>query len=50
MELNVAEKHELRVAQDTLRTPDSLTNVLSDITKDEARKIIRDLHNKQTKE
>ena len=40
---SVPEEHRLRVAQETLEMPDALARVMGGPSKEEARRIIRDL-------
>ena len=47
MALTVPEKHQLKVARDTLKMPDAMVRVMGGPTKAEARAIIRYLTRKQ---
>lgn len=41
--LTTAEKHQLKVAKDTLKMPDAMVNVMGKMTKEQAKKIIKEL-------
>jgi hypothetical protein len=48
--LTVPEKHQLKIARDTLKMPDAIAAVMGGPTKEEAREIIRRLTGKEPKE
>jgi hypothetical protein len=48
--LSVFDKHQLKIARDTLRMPDAMVGVMGPPTKAEAREIIRRLTRKAPKE
>ena len=41
--LTLAERHQLKIARDTLRMADAMVPVMGGMTKDEARAIVREL-------
>lgn len=49
-ELSVPEKHQLKIARDTLRMPDAIAAVVGGPSKEEAREIIKRLTGKEAKE
>jgi hypothetical protein len=44
--LNVPDKHQLRIALDTLRMPDAMVSVMGEMTKRDARAIVLKLTGK----
>ena len=48
-ELTPAEKHQLKVAQDTLKMNDVFVRMMGDMSKEEAKKIVKRLTEKSKK-
>ena len=48
--MRVEDQHRLRIARQTLRMPDAMLGVMGGMTKDEARRIIKELTGKEPKE
>lgn len=46
-ELSIPEKHQLKIAKDTLKMPDAMARVMGGPTKEEAREIIKRLEGKK---
>ena len=49
-QLSVPEKHQLKIARDTLRMPDAMAGVMGGPTKAQARQIIKELTGRRPKE